>query len=245
MVHHLQKYYGFARVFAVEQPYYLKHSPGNPWFGAVHDGAATEYNGGFTLKPIHWLYRFRWNSQRRGFQPMNLRNPGGKCPHWLEISQWAKARPHMWNMESYPHTMLFFVCSAIVIWNLSRYIFFHPDLTLYNLTWFSLKRYANILRNNQIPNLDTPVFRWLQQPSEFYFYHPHREMLKLGVIANDPYVEYIKAIGKQDLLIKMPGEPGYNTAMNYLPHFKWCYSYHEQGPSNPVPIAGAAAAAHH
>jgi len=247
MPRHLHKCMGYAKVFAVNQPYYLKNAPGNPWFGAVHDGVSTEAGAGFSVKPIQWLYRFRWNSQRRGAGPFYLRNPGGKMPHWLEVTQWNKLSPHLWNTETFPHTALSIFCSCLVIWNLTRYVFFHPDLTIYNIIYFSMRHYVNVLRNMQIPNLDTPVFRWVQQPSEFYGYNPHREMIKLGVCANDPYLEYMKAIGKADLLTKMPEEAGYNTALEYLPAHQWGWSYKEKGPLNPVPSKGgdAAHAAHH
>lgn len=235
-----QKCFGGARVFQSEPPYYLKQSPGNPWFGMVHDGTSTAWGEGFTHKPMNWIYRFRWNSQHRGAQTLFTRNPGGKCPHWLEISYYAKMKPHLFNYEVLPHTIMLMIVSAIVIWNLSRYVLFHPDLTIYNVIYFSMRRYVNVLRNQEIPNLDTPTFRWFQAAPEFYGYNPHREMIEMGVLANDPYLEYMKAIGKEKTLLKKPGEAGFNTSTQYLPNYQWGYSYKDsQGDKNPIPTPSA------
>jgi hypothetical protein len=229
---------GGGRCFQTEPPYYLKHQPGNPWLGTKHDGVSVEYGRGFEFKPIHHLYRFRWNFNHRGYHTLWTRNPGGKTPHWLEVSYWNKLKPHLFNYEVLPHTILACVVSCIVIWNLSRYIFFHPDLTIYNVIFFTMRKYVNVLRNQEIPTLDTPVFRWFQAAPEFYGYNPHREMIALGVLANDPYVEYMKAIGRdKELLIKPPfgmGEAAPGKVKIYVPKSKPDDKVKWTDPAKPV-----------
>ena len=73
----------------IEQPYFLKNMPMNPYLGTVHDGVSTGYHQGFSVKPIHWLYRFRHNYLPTGMPVgMYSRNPAGKALHWLEASNW-------------------------------------------------------------------------------------------------------------------------------------------------------------
>lgn len=219
-----QKCFGGARVFQIDPPYYLKHSPGNPWLGLKHDNLNVEYGRGFHFKPIHWIYRFRWNSQHRGAGTLGVRNPGGKTPHWLEVSQWMKLKPHLINYEALPHSILLGLCVSLVTWNLFRYVFFHPDLTIYNVIFFTMRQYVNVLRNQEIATMDQPVFRWFQTMPEFYGYNPIREMMEMGLHANDPYLEYMKSIGREkELFIRPPfgiGESAPGKVKNYLPRTK-------------------------
>jgi len=221
--------------FAVEQPQYVKHAPGNNWFNAVHDGVSEGFQAGYTARKMNPVRRFWWNINESagGASSFYLRNPGGKCPHWLSITGWGKFTAHVFSGEAQMHVLLASYVTAIVIWNLSRYLFFHPDLTIYNIAYFTVRRYLNVLRNNEVRPLDAPVFRWMQQAPEIYNYNPHRDMIEMGVLANDPQVEYMKAIGKEDLLVKHRGEPGWNTAINYLPKHQWGWSWKAQGPENP------------
>ena len=59
--------------------------------------------------------------------------------------------------------------------------------------------------NKQITYED-PIFRYFQGPSEFYGYINYRDMIKVGAIANDPWLEHCKKNGLGDKLKLYPEE---------------------------------------
>jgi hypothetical protein len=216
---HNHKIGGHRPFFAVEQPYFLKHSPGNPFLGAVYDGTSTEYGKGFALKPIHWLYRFRYNTSPRGSVPLNLKNPGGKNVHWLEVSNVKKFAVQIFSDEGLPHTFLATCLFTLVAWQLLRYAFMHPDLTLNNMAFYTTKPHVAQLRSNDLHPMDKPAFKWFQRTSEFYAYDTYRDFIEMGIIANDPYVEFIKSVGREKDLVAKPMDPNYNAPLiKLLPH---------------------------
>lgn len=225
MSKHNHKIGGHRPFFVVEQPYYLKHSPMNPFLGAVYDNVSVGQLKGYSLKPIHWLYRFRYNTAPRGSVPLGLQNPGGKNVHWLEVSNVKKFAIQIFSEECLPHTFLAACVASLVLWNFSRYIWSHPDLTLYNIAAPSWKPNTMQLRSNELLPMDKPVFRLFQRVSEFYAYDSYRDLIEMGVIANDPYIEYMKSIGREgDLTIQCPdlgwGEGGRGKIVALLPKTK-------------------------
>jgi hypothetical protein len=234
MSQHNSRIGGCLPLFFAKQPYYLKHMPMNPAFGCVHDGTSTAYGQGFSAKPIHWLYRFRYNSQHRGAVPTYLRNPGGKWMHWLEVSTIKKGIAGMTNHEAQPHVICGIIVSLFTTWQILRYLLFHPELTVYMLAMYPTKEWLTMHRYNERHPMDKPVFRWLQRCPEFYWYDPYREFIKLGIIANDPYVDYMKSIGRErDLTLYMDekgwGEGGQGKIVDLLP-YDWRYKpKHKEG----------------
>jgi hypothetical protein len=74
-------------------------------------------------------------------------------------------------------------------------------MTLYNVAMYPTKKHIQQGRYNDYHPMDKPVFRWTQRNSEFYSYDIYREMIDMGVIANDPFVLHMQSIGKgKDLL---------------------------------------------
>jgi hypothetical protein len=225
MSQHTFRIGGAAPIFFEKQPYYLKHMPCNPAFGLVHDGTTTAYGKGFTVKPIHWLYRFRWNSQHRGAGPTYLRNPGGKWMHWLEVSTIKKGIAGTLNHEAQPHVICGTLVILFTIWHLTRYLFFHPEVSLYYVVMYPTKNWVTTYRYNERHPMDKPVFRWMQRNPEFYWYDSYRDLIKLGILANDPYVDYMKSIGRErDLTLYMDqkgwGEGGQGKIVDLLP-YEW------------------------
>ena len=212
---------GGRPVFYAAQPYFLKHAPQNPAFGTVHDGVSTEFCAGFSAKPIHWLYRFRHNTAPYCATPLNLRNRGDKVAHWLEITQFKKVAAQLSCSEAYPHMFTAIAIVMITIWHCGRYLLYHPELTLYNVAMYPTKSHIEQTRYNERHPMDKPVFRWVQRCPEFYSYDSYRELIDMEVIANDPFIEHMKALGKGDQLTAYP-EEGYN---NNVKHLKKEYRY--------------------
>jgi len=198
----IQRISGGKPCWFTKQPYFLKFSPLHPTFGAVHDGTTTEYGKGYIVKPMSWLYRFRYNSLPRGITPIYLRNPGGKTVHWLEVSHIKKAMEVGFSGEFRPHLITACLIIAFTIWHCGRYLFFHPELTMYMLAVYPTKVWITQHRYNEKHPLDKPVFRFGQRAPEFYYYDSYRDLIKMGVLANDPYSDYMKSIGKEKELVR-------------------------------------------
>lgn len=200
---------GHTPIFYTPQPYFLRHSSSNPYFGSVHDGVTTDFMKGFSVKPMHWLYRFRYNTNSRGAPPMYLRNPLGKDLHWLEVSIVEKFRLSLSNWECWPHLCTATVVSLITLWQGYWYLYLHPELSLFNIAIGQSKNYVQRERYNQKIPLDQPVFRWFQRCPEFYGYDGYRELIRMGVIANDPYIEFVKKNGRERELTLYTTEKGW------------------------------------
>jgi hypothetical protein len=185
----------------VDQPYFLKPMPGNPYMGAVHDGTSTGYNEGFSHKPMNWLYRWRHNSQPIGIaRGLYNRNPGGKQVHWLEVSTIEKFRLQAVTEEALLPMFLNVFVLGVTAWQAWRYFAYHPDLSLYNVALWTTKPFCTMHRAAFKHELGQPVFKYIQRTPEMYSFDPLRELYKLGVAANDPYLERVKAAGREDEL---------------------------------------------
>lgn len=99
------------------------------------------------------------------------------------------------------------ICTISTIyagWYMYRLFFLHPDVTLYNLGLWFTKPWVQQMRFNKKIELDQPVYRWVHRSPEYLMTDPMREMYKLGIIANDPYLEYLKSIGREKELELYP-----------------------------------------
>lgn len=192
---------GGSMQHVVEHPYFLKKMPSNPYIGTVHDGKSTAYNTGFSVKPMNWVYRWRYNSQPTGIPtgPFN-RNPGGKQVHWLEVSTIEKLRVQLAGEECFGPNLLCGAVIAFTIYHGIRYYLYHPDLSFYNVMLWTSKPFTMMNRASQKHTMDQPTFRYMQRPPEFYGIDPIRSLYKLGVAANDPFVVRVKAAGREDEL---------------------------------------------
>jgi hypothetical protein len=196
-------------IFAVPQPYYLKHVPMNPYFGCQHDGITSEWQKGFSVKPIHWIYRFRHNTTPLGCPPLYLRNPPGKDVHWLEVSIFDKFKIQCYNSEAWPHTVTAMASICIVAWQFSWSLWAHPELSLINIVLAPMKHVIMRERFNEQVPLDKPVFRWFQRAPEFYAYDTYRELIDMKIIANDPYIDWAKSVGRERELTLYMTEKGW------------------------------------
>lgn len=185
----------------VEHPYFLKKMPSNPYLGTVHDGKSTAYGTGFTSKPMNWVYRFRYNSLPTGI-PTGFynRNPGGKSVHWLEVSTIEKVRIQLAGEEAFGPNLL---CGAVVVFTLyhaARYFMYHPDISWYNFALWTSKPFTTMYRGSYKHEMNQPTFRYMQRAPEFYATDSIRDLYQLGVCANDPFLERVKAAGREDEL---------------------------------------------
>eukprot|EP00758_Cryptobia_borreli_P004341 Tbor_TRINITY_DN4319_c0_g1::TRINITY_DN4319_c0_g1_i1::g.7768::m.7768 len=198
---------GGAVANLIEQPYYLKPVPGNPFIGAVHDGTSTGFEKGYSFKPMNWLYRFRHNSLPigipRGFYGPN---PMGKHVHWLEVSTIEKVRIQMFSEEAIGPTWLSFAVVLFTVYHSFRYLYGHPDLTMYNLVMWTTKPLVTFSRTAEKHRIDQPVFRYIQRCPEIYMRDDIRDLYRLGYAANDPFLERVKAAGREDELYLKPNE---------------------------------------
>lgn len=192
---------GASMKHVVDQPYFLKKMPSNPYLGAVHDGKTTAYNEGWSVKPMNWVYRFRHNSLPTGI-PTGFynRNPGGKQVHWLEVSTIEKVRVQLAGEEAFGPDLLCGLCIVFTIYHTIRYYTYHPDLSFYNFVLWTSKPFTTMNRASVKHTYDQPTFRMMQRAPEFYAKDQIREMYKLGVVANDPFFERVKAAGREDEL---------------------------------------------
>lgn len=192
---------GASMSHVVEQPYFLKKMPSNPFIGAVHDGKTTSYLQGYSVKPMHWLYRFRYNTLPTGI-PTGFynRNPAGKQVHWLEVSTIEKVRVQLTGEEAFGPTLL---CSLVILFTIfhsCRYYLYHPDISFYNFALFTSKPFTVINRSSNKYTINQPTFRFMQRAPEFYATDIMRDLYKLGVAANDPFLVRVKAAGREDEL---------------------------------------------
>lgn len=185
-----------------EQPYYLKPVAENPYLGTVHDGVSTEYQQGYSVKPIHHLYRFTHN-----FLPLNIPRGGNrgathKRLHWLEMTSMYRFKIEYAGPEALPCLWLCVLILGMTTVHLLRVAFYHPDITWYNLAFPTNKNFVPFVRYNEKQQLDQPVYRYFQQQTEFYFKDAmKREMMALDRIVNDPYINHVKEIGRGDELL--------------------------------------------
>ena len=191
---------GTAQTLAVAQPYYLKKVPGNPFLGCVHDGSSTGYMEGFSLKKIHWLYRWRHNHWPGKSVGRWSRNVHGKDVHWLEVSSIEKFRLRCTDEESTGMAFIFWVTVAYTIYHCFRLLYYHPDLTMYNVALYTSKPWIMPFRANAKHVLAQPILRYHQRVPEFYCDDPIRQMYQLGMFANDPVMERAKLANKVHLL---------------------------------------------
>ncbi|KAG5474668.1 hypothetical protein GH5_03966 [Leishmania sp. Ghana 2012 LV757] len=192
---------GIARANLVDHGAFLKPMSLNPCLGAVHDGVSTGYYQGFSAKPIHWLYRFRYNLLPQGMSGgFFSRNPYGRFVHWLEVSTIEKIRLQLMTVESMPVSVMTGIVVIYTVWFSYRLTFLHPDITLYNLGLWSTKPWVQQQRFNKKVDIDQPVYRWVHRAPEFLMNDPIRETYKLKIAANDPYLEYLRGIGREEEL---------------------------------------------
>ncbi|KPA85427.1 putative mitochondrial P27 protein, putative (P27) [Leptomonas pyrrhocoris] len=198
---------GVARANLVDHGVLLKPVSCNPFLGAVHDGTSTGYMQGYAAKPIHWLYRFRHNLLPQGMATgFFSRNPYGRYVHWLEVSTIEKIRLQLQTMESMPCSVVTSIVVMYTLWFSYRLTFLHPDITLYNLGLWPTKPWVQQQRFNKKIELDQPVYRWVHRVPEFMAVDPARELYKLNVQANDPYLEYVRGMGREKELTLYPSE---------------------------------------
>ncbi|RHW67177.1 P27 protein [Trypanosoma brucei equiperdum] len=203
---------GMARTNVVDHGVHVKPITHNPYIYAVHDGVSTGYLEGFSPKPMHWLYRFRYNMLPQGFAcGFFSRNPYGRYVHWLEVSTIEKIRLQLTSMEGIPATVLTLIVVAYTLWFTYRLTFLHPDITLYNLVLWTTKPWVSAQRFNKKVWLDQPVYRWVHRAPEYYITDPYRELTKLGIAANDTWLEYVKSVGREDELLIGPHDAGYGV----------------------------------
>lgn len=188
---------GMAKANVIDQPYYLKAVPMNPYIGTVHNGVSTEFNTGFSVKKIPFLYRFRHNILPTGIQcGFFSRNPMGKHVHWLEVSTIEKLRIRAVGEEAFPPMVVSAVVIAFTIYHCWRYIYMHPDLTNYNVVLWTTKPWVMQTRFSQVHPMDKPIFRYHQRVPEYYnIDDPIRMIYGNQIAANDPYFDKAKELG--------------------------------------------------
>ena len=185
-----------------EQPYYLKPVAENPFIGTQHDGVSTEYHTGYSVKPIHHLYRFTHNVLPENIPRNGLKAMCSKRVHWMEMTSSYALRCDYLVFEILPPLFLTILVLGFTFMHLVRVAFYHPDITWYNLAFPTNKSFVQFVRTNQKMQIDQPVYRYFQQQSEFYFKDSHkRAAIEFDFIVNDPYINHVKAIGRGDELL--------------------------------------------
>lgn len=228
-----------------EQPYYLKPTGENPFLGTQHDGVSAEYGTGYTVKPIHHLYRFTHNILPENIPRGGLRNPWGKRMHWLEISAWAQMKSDHNVFDALPPIILTMIVLGLTFFHCLRLCVYHPDITWYNLAFPTNKSFVPFVRFNEKHQLDQPTYRYFQNQSEFFFKDAHKRAgLEMDFIVNDPFINHVKEIGRGDEL-EIHGSMGKgtkgvgNAGRGYLvPHVfeeksSWYTPYNERRKENP------------
>lgn len=189
---------GMARQCVVDHGVYMQPMSHNPYLCAVHDGVSTGYNQGFLPKPVHWLYRFRYNVLPQGFATgFFSRNPYGRYVHWLEVSTIEKMRLQLLTVESMPCSIVSAIVLLFTGWFCYRLAFLHPDITMYNVGLWTTKPWVQQQRFNKAKELDQQLYRWVHRVPEYLITDPIRELYKLEVSHNDPYLEYTRSIGRE------------------------------------------------
>ncbi|KAK7194702.1 hypothetical protein NESM_000389500 [Novymonas esmeraldas] len=187
---------GVACHSVAEHARFLKPMTGNPYLCAQHDGVTTAYQQGFTARPVHWLYRFRYNLLPVGMSGgFFSRNPYGRYVHWLEVSTIEKMRLQMLTLESVPCSVVTIVVLLFTLWHSYRLSVLHPDTTLYNLGLWPTKPWVQQQRFNKKKELGQEVYRWVYRAPEFMIEDPIRDMYKMGIMANDPVLVMAKEQG--------------------------------------------------
>lgn len=226
---------GMARTNVVDHGVFVKPISHNPFISTEHNGISTGYLQGFSAKPMHWLYRFRYNFLPQGFATgFFSRNPYGRYVHWLEVSTIEKMRLQVTSLEGLPATVVTTIVVGFTIWYLYRLAFLHPDITLYNIGLWTTKPWISAQRFNKKQEIDQPVYRWIHRAPEYYITDPYRELVKLGVAANDTWEAHARSAGREDELLTGPhdknwlvGGKGNLTTLN-IPHED--KSGHSPGP---------------
>jgi len=193
---------GMAKANIVDHGYFLKPMPGNPYLQTVHDGTSVGFNQGFSKKPLHWIARFRYNLLPVGMVlgPYS-HNPLGKEVHWLEVSTMEKFRVRATSEEGSIPLFLVTFTVLFTIYHMGRLAFYHPDLTLQNVALGPSKQFVQGYRANKKNPIDKRTFRFFARCPELYFSDPFREFVRGGVIANDPYLEYVRKLGREAELL--------------------------------------------
>ena len=195
---------GTSKANVIDHGYYLKPMTMNPYIGTVHDGSSTLYNQGFAKKHIHWLHRFRYNllpcGKTTGFYSVNAL---GKHVHYLEVSTFEKMRLKILAEDARPMFHIVLITFGFAIYQFFRLVHTHPDLSYYNFVLWMTKPWVSQLRFTKKHRMDEPIYRMIVRCPEFYQEDPLRDLYALGVIANDPYLEYCKSKGtEKDLLAR-------------------------------------------
>jgi len=189
---------GLQKANVIDHGYYLKPMTMNPYVGTVHDGTTTAYNQGFVKKHMHWLQRFRYNllplAKTTGMYSVNKM---GKHVHYLEVSTIEKMRIKMVSEEFRPMYQLMIIVVVFSLWQFHRLVHHHPDLSYYNFVMWTTKPWVTQYRFTKKHRIDEPAYRYMIRCPEYYQEDPYRDLLDLGVIANDPYIEYCKAHGTE------------------------------------------------
>ncbi|KAG5500425.1 hypothetical protein JKF63_03518 [Porcisia hertigi] len=208
---------GVARANLVDHGVYLKPMSSNPFLSAVHDGVSTGYGQGYSAKAMHWLYRFRYNLLPQGMAcGFFSRNPYGRYVHWLEVSTINKVRLQLTSMEAMPVSVVTAIVLMYTLWFSYRLCFLHPDITVYNLVLWSTKPWVQQQRFNKKIDIDQKVYRWVHRMPECIFTDPIRETYKLGIAANDPYLEHVRGLGREKELT-LSAEERRGSAGDILP----------------------------
>lgn len=208
MARHNGKMTQWRAFSVVPQPYYLKKTGMNDFLGVKHDGHSTGYLEGYSVKPIHFLNRFRHN-EYQFLTPWYVKNPPGKDKHWLEVTIKEKVVARLNQEEAWGGVVLCLLIVPFTLWQLGWYFLYHPEYNLYVSASPPMKHMSVMSRTEALPSLDKPIFRWFQRQTEFYGYEAYRELIRMEVIANDPYIEWAKKNGRYEELKQFPEEWGW------------------------------------
>lgn len=184
-----------AAAKVVDHPYYLKNMPSNPYIGAVHDGSSTAYRGGFVSKHMNHLYRFRYNLFPRGQTTgYYAGNKFAKHVHWLEVSTVERFRVQALGEEAIPMFWLSICVFSWTFYHLYRLCMEHKDGTAYLIVGPFLKHAVKMTRFSEVSELNERIpYRLFQRPAEWNSYDTYKELYKLDIAANDPYLDLLKA----------------------------------------------------
>ncbi|KPI83441.1 hypothetical protein ABL78_7527 [Leptomonas seymouri] len=108
-----------------------------------------------------------------------------------------KMRLQLMSIESMPCSIVSAIVFIYTTWFCYRLAFLHPDITLYNLGLWPTKPWVQQQRFNKKIEVGQPVYRWVHRVPEFMSVDPVRELYKLDVAANDPYLEYVRGMGRE------------------------------------------------
>jgi hypothetical protein len=130
----------------------------------------------------------------------------------MEMSTIEKVRVRVFCEDAMPMSFVMFVVLLFTAWHCYRLAFLHPDVSIYPMVIFSTKPWVEFYRASKKHTLDEHVHRFVFRCPELYgVSDPIRELYKVGAAANDPYLERVKALGKEKDL--------YVTTRDYKPHY--------------------------